>query len=95
MTVFTKHPHEQGVSYLEHLGFAIDIAGRLLASVIAFTVHALLPFITIDRRYDLEATSAFLLERNHFIETAAAAGRIESSPGRASLPAGRNKPAVA
>ncbi len=71
MKAFTNHPHEQGVTYFEHWSFAIGIAWRLLRSVIAFTVHAMLPFITIERRFDLEATSQFLLERNRFIENAA------------------------
>lgn len=77
MNAFTEHPHSQGVTYFEHWGFAMGIAWRLFASVFAFTLHALLPFITIARRFDLEATSAFLLERNRFIESAAAAGLRE------------------
>jgi hypothetical protein len=82
MTIFTEHPHAQGVSYFEHAQFAIGIAWRLLRSVLAFTLHAALPFITIDRQFDLEATSAFLLERNHFIETAAANSHYPHSPVR-------------
>ena len=74
MNAFTQHPQAQGVTYFEHWGFAMGIAWRLLASVFAFALHALLPFITIARRFDLEATSAFLLERNRFIESTAAAG---------------------
>lgn len=76
MTVFTRHPHEQGIGYFEHWVFAMGIAWRLLSSVVAFTVHAILPFITIERRLDLESTAAFLAERNRFIEGAAAAGRV-------------------
>jgi len=72
MNTFTDHPHDQGVTYGEHWNFAMGIAWRLLVSVAFFAIHALLPWITIQRRYDLEATAAFLLERNHFIETAAA-----------------------
>lgn len=71
MNVFTKHPHEQGVSYFEHWVFAAGVAWRLLQSVFAFTIHGLLPFITIERRLDFEATSEYLLERNRFIEQAA------------------------
>jgi len=95
MTVFTKHPHEQGVSYFEHLGFAIGIAGRLLTTVVAFTLHALFPFITIQRQFDLEATSAFLLERNRFIEAAAANPRFLNKPVRPTLSAGHDNPAAA
>jgi len=77
MNIFTQHPHEQGVSYFEHWVFAMGIAWRLLQSVLSFAVHALIPAITIEKRFDLEATSAFLLERNRFIEAAAAAGRAD------------------
>lgn len=75
MNLFTQHPHHQGVSYLEHWIFAMGIAWRLLASVWAFALHANLPFITIERRFDLEATAAFLAERNAFIESAAPSAR--------------------
>ncbi len=83
MNAFTGHPHAQGVTYLEHWCFAMGIAWRLLSSVIAFALHALLPFITIERRFDLEATCAFLIERNHFIETAAASAHRLPRPSRA------------
>jgi hypothetical protein len=89
MQAFIQHPHEQGVTYFEHWAFAMGIAWRLLASVTAFALHALLPFITIESHLDLEATSAFLMERNHFIETAAAAGLAQPIPRR------RNTPAIA
>ena len=69
MTIFTRHPHDQGINYFEHWGFAMGIAWRLLRSVLAFAIHALMPWITIEKQLDLEATSAFLLERNDFIET--------------------------
>ena len=75
MNAFTRHPHEQGITYFEHWAFAMGIAWRLFSSVAAFTIHAMLPFITIERRLDLEATAAYLAERNRFIEAAAAAGR--------------------
>lgn len=78
MNTFTRHPHNQGLSYFEHLGFAMGIAWRLLRSVMAFTIHALLPCIRIEKQLDLEATSTFLLERNGFIEAAADPGRGET-----------------
>ena len=90
MTIFTEHPHAQGVTYFEHWGFAVGIAWRLLRSVLAFLLHALLPFITIDRKFDLEATSAFLLERNAFIEAAAAKGRGTAFPVRESVASSRH-----
>ena len=48
----------------------MGIAYRLLVSMIAFALHAMLPFISIEPRLDLEAIAAFLEERNHLIETA-------------------------
>ena len=71
MKAFTNHPNSQGVTYFEHWSFAMGIAWRLLRSVLAFVLHAMLPFITIEQRFDLEATSRFLLERNRFIEDTA------------------------
>jgi len=82
MNIFTDHPHEQGVSYFEHWQFAMGIALRLLRSVVEFAVHAMLPAITIEKRFDLEATSAFLLERNRFIEAAATSAAVAAREPR-------------
>ena len=76
MRSFTNHPHEQGVTYFEHWVFAIGIAVRLMCSVGAFVLHAVLPFVSIGARFDFEATAAFLLERNRFIENTAAAAHV-------------------
>lgn len=75
MNLFTQHPSEQGLTYFEHWAFAMGVARRLLSSVAAFAIHALLPFIGIKRHLDLEATAAFLAERNRLIEAQASAGR--------------------
>lgn len=70
MNPFKIHPHKQGISYSEHLLFAMGIAIRLFRSVIAFTLHALFPFIDIKRTLDLQETVNFILERNSWIENA-------------------------
>ena len=70
MNPFTEHTKKQGVTYSEHLGFAMGISRRLLVSMAAFAIHALLPFISIESKHDLEATAVFLAERNQWIETA-------------------------
>ncbi len=70
MNPFATHPQQQGVTYFEHWCFAMGIAYRLLTSVVAFAVHAILPFIPIEPRLDLESTAAYLVERNRWIETA-------------------------
>jgi hypothetical protein len=80
MKPFIQHPHQQGVTYFEHWIFAMGIAYRLLTSVVAFALHAILPFISIEPHLDLEATAAFLAERNQFIETAAATAHAHPNP---------------
>ena len=68
MNLLTAHPNNQGITYFEHWSFAMGIAYRLFACVTAFALHAVLPFFSIDPRFDLEATVAFLAERNAWIE---------------------------
>jgi hypothetical protein len=68
MNPFTQHTQQQGVTYPQHLFFAAGIAWRLSSSVIAFAVHAIFPFIDIDKTLDLEATVNYLHERNDWIE---------------------------
>ena len=70
MNPFNEHTQQQGVTYIEHWCFAMGIAMRLLSSVIAFVIHAVFPFINIQRELDLEATMHFLDERNEWIEHA-------------------------
>lgn len=79
MNPFTTHTQQQGVTYVEHWYFAIGIAYRLLISVLAFTAHAILPFIPIKPQHDLEATVAYLEERNHWIESAKRSAHSETS----------------
>ena len=78
LSIFTAHPHRQGVSYLEHWCFAMGIAWRLLGSVAAFALHALLPILSIAPQHDLEATAAYLAERNRWIEAAHRGTRVEA-----------------
>ena len=70
MNPFTIHTQQQGVSYIEHCCFALAIAYRLFSTVIAFSVHAIFPFIDIDPQLDLESTATYLQEQNNWIEHA-------------------------
>lgn len=49
--------------------FAMGIALRLYNSAIAFTLHAVFPFIGIKSTLDLEATAGYRRVRNGWIET--------------------------
>ena len=68
INIFTEHTQQQGVTYLEHMFFAICIAIRLANSVIAFTLHGIFPFIDIKTDLDLEATARFISAKNNWIE---------------------------
>ncbi len=80
MNPFATHPRQQGVTYVEHWCFAMGIAYHLLTSVVAFAVHAILPFIPIEPRLDLESTAAYLTERNRWIETAKGTVQADAQP---------------
>lgn len=80
MNPFATHPRQQGITYFEHWRFAMGIAYRLLTSVVAFAVHAILPLIAIEPRLDLESTAAYLAERNRWIETAKGAVHTDAQP---------------
>ena len=82
MKPFTRHPRRQGLTYFQHWIFATGIMFRLQASVAAFALHAILPFVSIEPRLDLKATAAFLAERNQFIETSAATAHLRRHWGR-------------
>lgn len=70
MKPFTEHPHQQGISYIDHWFFAMGIAYRLVTISFKFALHAILPSIPIEPHFDLQATIAFLYERNRWIENA-------------------------
>ena len=77
MNIFTKHTQQQGVTYLEHLFFAVGIAIRLANSVIAFALHGIFPFIDIKKELDLEATARFINVKNNWIEDKKQIGQTE------------------
>lgn len=79
MNPFTRHPKQQGITYIEHWRFAMGVACRLLNSVAAFVVHALFPFVSISPRLDLESTAAFIRERNDWITRAGASAGEHAS----------------
>ena len=81
MNPFTEHPHEQGISYTQHWCFAMGIAYRLVASATKFALHAILPAIAIEPRFDLEAMIAYLRERNDWIENADKNPAIQAGAG--------------
>ena len=68
MKLFTEHTQQQGVTYMEHLAFAVGVAVRLFVSAFVFALHGILPFVDIRKDLDLEATRDFLDEQNDWIE---------------------------
>ena len=74
MNPFIQHPHQQGVTYMQHMAFALSIAARLMQTVTVFTLHAIFPFMDINRSLDLEATEEFIHMKNGWIEDMKSAG---------------------
>ena len=64
MNLFTKHPSNLGETYLQHMKFAVTIAGRMLVSSAFFLTHGVMPFINIPSIYNLESMFNFLKEKN-------------------------------
>ena len=42
---FTKHPHQVGETYSEHLGAAAGFGGTLVVAGLACMIHAVFPFL--------------------------------------------------
>ena len=89
MKPFTEHPHQQGISYIQHWYFAMGISYQLVGIAVRFALHAIIPAIAIERRFDLEATIAYLHERNEWIEKAGTKADIQANSTRYHL-AGRH-----
>jgi hypothetical protein len=85
MNPFTTHPRQQNLTYSEHWCFAMGIACHLLTSVVAFALHATLPSVPIRPRLDLEATAAYLAERNSWLEAGKDMARAGAFPDIAQL----------
>jgi hypothetical protein len=49
MKLFTKHPADVGMSYIEHLQFALKLSLTLLLCSITSAIHAIFPFLWINR----------------------------------------------
>lgn len=63
--------------------FALSIVVRLLQTVGVFTLHAIFPFIDINRSLDLEVTEKFIHMKNDWIENMKSTGRdFETIYGR-------------
>jgi hypothetical protein len=42
---FTEHPRSAGQTYLQHLGFALSVAGRAAVIALLAALHAVFPFL--------------------------------------------------
>lgn len=45
LRLFTKHPNQVGMTYIQHLVFALNLARMLLVCVICSLIHAFFPFL--------------------------------------------------
>jgi len=44
MNKFKKHPNEVGMSYIQHLFFALNLSSELFISAVCSFIHAFFPF---------------------------------------------------
>jgi hypothetical protein len=79
MNPFTAHTRAQGLTYIQHWWFAMSVAWRLFSSVIAFSLHAMFPFVHIARSLDFEATIEFIHGKNTWLEQVKSEKRCASS----------------
>jgi hypothetical protein len=58
VSIFTKHPHERGMTYFGHLTHALKLGYMLAKGCIGICIHALCPFwfqtIATDTNKELE-----------------------------------------
>jgi hypothetical protein len=45
--IFTRHPNEVKMSYLQHTRFALMLSGRTLSCAIGSLIHAFFPFMFV------------------------------------------------
>lgn len=43
---FTEHPHCAGQTYWQHMGFALQVAGRAFVIALLAALHAVFPFLS-------------------------------------------------
>ena len=46
--IFTKHPEEVSMSYIQHTRFALMLSGKTLACACASLIHAFFPFLFVN-----------------------------------------------
>lgn len=51
----TKHLKDNNETYLSHMLFASKVALYLSVSSICYSVHAMLPFVSVPERFTLES----------------------------------------
>jgi len=56
------HLRSEGMTYPQHLVYALSLAARLSISAICLTVHSVLPFISPPIGYDMESLKNILNE---------------------------------
>lgn len=67
MSWFTKHPNEVKMNYLQHMGYAFTVAGRLGMTTFCCFVHAIFPFLftTTTSRMVKQLQDEFTNRLNH------------------------------
>jgi hypothetical protein len=48
LNLFTQHPKENEMTYLQHMAYALMLARKTFGCAIASIIHAFLPFLFLD-----------------------------------------------
>ena len=58
----SEHLRSEGMTYLQHLVYALKLSTRLSISALCLTIHSILPFISPPIGYDMESLKDILNE---------------------------------
>ena len=59
-----KHLRKNGVTYTEHLLFALKIGCRLWVSSLFLILHSVIPIVSVPRDLNLESMTRYLQKQN-------------------------------
>lgn len=65
--IFSRHPHEVGMSYAQHMRFALRLARKSIGCAMASLIHAFLPFLFVTH------TSTTIRQLNEIFDQRSAA----------------------
>ena len=63
------HLRDNKTTYLEHLCFAVGVAGRLIPTILLLLLHAVIPVLKIPKKLSISGTSDYLFDKDYEIRS--------------------------